>query len=330
MYFFARILICLTAMYICVGTAVHAADYPTRPIRMIVPYPPGTAGDMTMRLIEPKLSEQLGQPVVVENKPGAGSVLGVLQLIAADPDGYTLVIVSTSSMAIRQAVAKEPPFDMAEDFAPITLVGTIPTVLVVKDDFPATDLAEMVEVLKGGEGDHTYAFQGIGTGNHLFAEVLKKAAGYEAVGVPHQGGGAIMAEILAGRVQFAFDGLPSATPHILNGDIRAIAVSGAARSAQFPDLPTVSETGMPGMENFEMEANYGIFAPAGTPDDVVQRLYSAVSSIMESPEMKEELARRGIDPQPALSPEEFMVFVKDEVARWDATTEELGFKRTLD
>ena len=295
-------------------------SYPSRPVKMIVPVAAGGGTDFTARTLAEKLGVALGQPVVVENRPGASGSLGVQQAAAASPDGYTLVMPITS-FPINPSLRKLP-FDTIKDFAPVVLAGTLPLVLVVNPDVPAKSVAELIALARSKPLGINFANSGNGTTAHLAGELFNRMAGTQMVSVNYKGGGPAVSDLLGGHVQVYFSTIPSVVQHIQAGKLRALAVTGKERSPEMPDIPTVAESGLP---DFEVTAWFGIFAPAQTPQPVVARLNTELVKILAMADVREKLANHGVEPGGG-SPESLGRFLVSEVAKWGDVVREAGIR----
>ena len=295
-------------------------SYPSRPVKMIVPVAAGGGTDFTARTLAEKLGVALGQPVVVENRPGASGSLGVQQAAAASPDGYTLVMPITS-FPINPSLRKLP-FDTIKDFAPVVLAGTLPLVLVVNPDVPAKSVAELIALARSKPLGINFANSGNGTTAHLAGELFNRMAGTQMVSVNYKGGGPAVSDLLGGHVQVYFSTIPSVVQHIQAGKLRALAVTGKERSPEMPDIPTVAESGLP---DFEVTAWFGIFAPAQTPQPVVARLNAELVKILAMADVREKLANHGVEPGGG-SPESLGRFLVSEVAKWGDVVREAGIR----
>ncbi len=291
--------------------AVVAADYPTRPIRIIVSYPAAGPVDITMRAIGPRLSESLKQPVVIDNRGGAGGTIGADLVAKAAPDGYTLLACSTGN-TINASLIRELPYDFARDFAPVTMVVIITSILVVNPAVPARSVSELVALAKAKPGQLSYASTGNGTPTHLAAELFKSMAGVDLVHVPYKGGAPAAVDLVAGQVQLSFISAPAVMPHVKSGRLRALAVTNAKRSQLLPNLPTVAESGLPG---YESEGWHGLCSPARTPPPVVATLYRETSAALRIPEVASLLANGGAEPV-GMPSAPFAAFIRDEIAKW--------------
>jgi tripartite-type tricarboxylate transporter receptor subunit TctC len=289
---------------------------------MIVPYPPGGGNDTLGRLFAAKLSERMGQQFVVENRPGAGAMLGTEAAAKSPPDGYTILLSSIATHALSPNLYARVPYDPVKDFAPITLLGIAPTVLVVPADLPARSLQELIAMAKSKPGSLAYASGGNGTPPHVNAEVFKALAGVELLHVAYKGGGPALVDLMAGRVQVMLDTAASAMPHVRSGKLRALAISAPKRSPEVPDLPTFAEAGLP---QYETNAWYSMHAPAGTPQDVVRRLNAELVTILKDPDIVARFRQLTTDPV-GNSPEEFAAFVRAELDKYGRVIKAAGIK----
>ena len=315
-YLASTLLVCLP-----LAAAAQASDFPNKAIRLVVPFPPGGATDAAARLVAVKMSEHWGQPVLVDNRAGAGGNVGS-DLVAKSPaDGYTLVMGVTGSHAINTSLYSKMPYDPVTDFAAISQVAVVPNVLVVHPSVPAKNLAELVALAKKEPGKLNYASLGNGTAAHLGMEMLKSDAGVDITHVPYKGSAPAVSDLLAGQVQMMVDGLPSALPHVKAGKLRAIALTSLRRSPSLPDLPTIAET-YPG---FYADAWSGLFAPKGTPQPVVDKLSAEVQRILKLPDVREKLAALGAEPVGSTQAE-FTAHVKREIDKWAKVVKTSGAK----
>ena len=304
--------------------ALHAVaqTYPSKPVRMIVPYPPGGGNDTLGRLFAAKLTERTGQQFVVENRPGAGAMLGTEAAAKSPPDGYTILLSSIATHALSPNLYARVPYDPVRDFAPITLLGIAPTVLVVPADLPARNLQELIALAKAKPGSLAYASGGNGTPPHVNAEVFKAVAGVDLLHVAYKGGGPALVDLMAGRVQVMLDTAASAMPHVRSGKLRAIALSSPKRSAELPDLPTFAEAGLP---QYDTNAWYSMHAPAGTPAEIVRRLNTELVTILKDPDIIARFKQLTTDPV-GNSPEEFAAFVRAELDKYARVIKAAGIK----
>ena len=311
------------ALCLALSLAVDAAaqPYPAKPIRLIVPFPPGGSADILARAIGQKAGEGLGQSVVVENRPGAGTAIGAEALAKSAPDGYAIMIGTVSSHAINPALNPKLPFDPVKDFAPISLVATIPFAMIVHPSM-AKSVQEFVALARAKPGTLNYSSAGSGTSNHLAGELLKSMTGIDIVHVPYKGSAPALNDLISGQVALMFDLVLTAAPHVKSGAVRGLAVTGAQRSSVLPDLPTVAESGIPG---YEVSAWFGIFAPAGVPQPVVQRLNAEFVKALQQPDLRQRLAGQGAEPLTS-SPEEFAAYLRSEIDKWAGVVKTAGMK----
>ena len=303
------------------AAAAQAGSFPDKPIRIVVPFPPGGATDAAARLVAVKMGEHWGQPVVVDNRAGAGGNVGSDLVAKAPADGYTLVMGVTGSHAINTSLYSRMPYDPVADFVAISQVAVVPNVLVVHPSVPAKNLAELVALAKKEPGKLNYASLGNGTAAHLGMEMLKSDAGVDIAHVPYKGSAPAVSDLLAGQVQMMVDGLPSALPHVKAGKLRAIALTSLRRAPSLPDLPTIAET-YPG---FYADAWSGLFAPKGTPQPVVDKLSAEVERILKLPEVREKLTALGAEPVGSTQAE-FTAHVKREIEKWAKVVKTSGAK----
>ena len=302
--------------------AVLAQSWPTRPLKLIVPFPPGGTTDIMGRLVAQKLSEALGQPVVVDNRGGANGNIGSEAAAKSAPDGYSLIVSGVGSHAINQSLYRNIPFDVVKDFTHIAMIAKGPNTLVVTPSFPAQNLQELLVLAKAKPGALSYASSGNGSSNHLSSEMLKTRAGVFITHIPYRGGNAALTDVMAGVLPMMFINFDAALPHVKAGKLRALAMTGSRRSAQLPDVPTVAESGFPG---FAAESWTGLSGPAGLPRDVVARLNPEMHKAMQAPEVRERLTWLGLEPAPG-TPEEMTVFVRSEVEKWGKVIKAAGAK----
>ncbi len=310
----ARALVCLASLLVLgyFAGAAMAQNYPARPIRMIVGFPPGGGTDVMARIVGQKLSDALGQQVIVENRPGAGGNIAAELTAKAPADGYTLMMGHVAPMAIAPSLYPKLAYDPARDFAPISFVASSPNILVVNPSVPVKDVRTLIALAKTQPGRLKFASSGAGTIQHLAAESFQQAAGAEMLHVPYKGSGQAVIDLMAGVVDMNFDATPSVINFVKQGKLRALAVTSAKRSALVPDLPTLAESGLTG---FDFNTWWGLFAPAGTPRDVVKRLNVEVVKLLALPDVKEKLANVGAEPA-GDTPEEFSAFIRTEIVKW--------------
>jgi len=315
----ARLLIAFTSAA-AIGAA--AADYPTRPIRIVVTYAPGGSTDVVARLLSQPLGEALGQQVVVDNRGGAGGIIGTDIVAHAAADGYTLLFGTSAGLMINPLIQKKLPYDVARDFAAVSLLVINPQILVAYPGLPVKTVGELVKLAKAKPGQINYASPGVGSPNHMGMELLKAMAGIDLVHVPYKGGAPAVTDLIAGQVQLLFNSMPSVLPLVKNGRLKALAVGGATRSPAAPDIPTVAESGVPG---FEYVTWYGLFAPSKTPRAIVTRLNEAVVGSLRKPEIDRQLRVQGSEPHPT-TPEEVAKFMRVERERWERVVKTVGLQ----
>jgi tripartite-type tricarboxylate transporter receptor subunit TctC len=296
--------------------------WPSKPIKIIVPYPPGGTSDILARSVGQKLSEQYGQPVVVENKPGATGNIGADFVAKSAPDGYTLLLGDIGSLAIAPSVVTALPFDPVKDFAPVVMVAYSPHLLVVHPSVTAKDAKELIALAKAKPDSMNFAVSGIGGANHLAGIDFAQRAGIKWTYIPYKGGSQALTDMVGGQAQVMFNGMLATYPFVKDGKLKVLAISSAKRFASAPDIPTVAEAAFPG---FETGSWQGIVAPASTPPEVVRKLHADVMKILSTPEMKERLDKAGAEVR-AMSPQQFGGFIRDEKARWAKVAKESGEK----
>jgi len=308
----ARLLAGVLAVSALLGATAFAqpAPYPTRPVRIIAPFAPGGPVDVVARILAPKLSDGLGQQFYVENHPGGSGNIGTALVAKASPDGYTVLVIS-STLVVNPSLFKLG-YDTEKDLTPVSLVAVAPQVLLVNPQVPATTLQELIAWVKASPGRHSYAHAGLGTPGFLAGEMLKQAFGLDLTAVSFNGGGPAMTSTIGGHTPIVFTTIASAAAHIKAGTIRALAVTGAARSPALPDIPTLAEAGAPGQES---DVIAGVLLPGGTPQEIVGRLARETTKIIAMPDVRERLATLGFEPIGS-TPEEFAVRIKSEIAKW--------------
>jgi tripartite-type tricarboxylate transporter receptor subunit TctC len=299
-------------------------DYPTRPIRLVIPNPPGGTSDLLGRAIANHLAERLGQTVVPDNRSGAGGIIPAEFVARAAPDGYTLLIGNIGPNAINKSLYQRLPYDPAADFTPITLAVRVPNVLVLHPSVPARSVRELIEIARARPGELTFASSGSGQSPHLSGEWFASAAGVRMTHVPYRGAAPSMQDLLAGNVNMIFENITNALPHIRAGALRALAVTSARRSSALPELPTIAEAA--GLEGYDVSSWFGMFGPAGMPRPVVDRLSTEIRAYLALPATRETLSRLGAEVAGG-TPEEFAAFVRAEIAKWAAVIERAGIAR---
>ena len=303
----------------------QAQEYPTRQITLIAPWPAGGAVDALCRAVAPPLSDRLGKSVVVENRPGAGSVIGTAAGAKATPDGYTMVMAGSGSLAISATMYKKLPYDPVKDFVPLALGGRIPFVLVANPSLPVRSVAELVQYAKDHPGMLSFASGGPGSPHHLYGELLKSMTGIEMTHVPYKGSAPALTDVIAGHVPLLFSDTVPSLPQIREGKVRALGVSTAIRLPSAPDIPPIAETGVPGFD----AAGWGMFAvPAGTPKEVVSKLQAALTAVLALPDVQQQIVKLGMIPGGIASSEELERFIAAEIARWGKVVTQAGLAGT--
>ena len=299
------------AAFMAVAIPALAQQYPNRPVRVVGPFPPGGGTDVVARLVIHKLAEAMGANFLVDNRGGAGGMIGTEVVARAAPDGYTLGIVS-GSHAINPSLYKKIPFDAVRDFEPVTMLVSGPGVLVVHPSLPARSVKALIQLARSRPGAIDYASAGNGTPPHLAAELFKTMARVDLVHVPYKGNGPAMTDLLSGRVSLSFPTIPSALPHVRSGRLNALAVTSARRSHAVPEIPTIAESGVPG---YEASSWYGVLAPAGTPRAIIERLHKEIVGVLGEVTVREKLVARGLDPV-GTAPRDFAATIQSEIAKW--------------
>src|SRR5690242_4133804 len=294
--------------------------YPDRPITLIVPYAPGGGNDVVARAVTDPMSKLLGQPIVIENRGGAGGSVGTRQVAKAAPDGYTLVLGGTGTLAIDPTLYPNVGYDPRKDFAPVGLIATSPLIVLVNQSVPVHTVQELIALAKAQPGKLNYASAGIGSGIHLGTVLFAETAGVELTHIPYKGSGPALTDLLGGHVQVYFSSLPPAVGLVKEGKLRALGVTSLKRSASFPDVPTVAEQGLPG---FEAVLHYGIVAPAGTPRPIIDKLNAALRAALADHNVYEHIATEGAEPLPT-TPEEYAADIDREETKWSALVKKSG------
>lgn len=316
----------LTASLLGLGLFTNAAQsqgadqYPSKPITIMVPFSAGGTTDILARLLGQRLSQKWGQPVVIENRAGAGGNIGTAVVARAPADGYMLVMGTIGTHTINSSLYKSMPYDPIKDFAPITRVAMVPNALVVNKDAPFDSVAKLVAYAKANPGKLNFGSSGHGTTLHLSGELFKLMAGVQMQHVPYKGSAPAIADLLGGQITMIFDNMPSALPHVKSGRLKALAVTSATRVKSMPDIPTVAEAGIPG---FEVTSWFGLWAPANTPPDIVRKLNREVVDILNSNDVKEKIKEQGAEPNPE-TPEQFAEFIQTETKKWARVVKEAG------
>jgi tripartite-type tricarboxylate transporter receptor subunit TctC len=294
------------------AASVRADDYPSHPIKLIVPYAPGGGADAVARIVGKRVSETIGQPIVIENRGGAGAIIGTEDVHKADPDGYTLLLGQSGPISINPAVYKDLPYDPEKDFAPITMTTAYPYILVVNAKLPVKTLQDFVAMVKAKPGEFNYGTTGVGAANHLVTELFSSKAGLTMIHVPYRGTALAVADLLAGQVTMVFADPVSALPHMQAGTLRALAVTSKERSSVAPEVPTVAESGYPG---FDAIAWHGILAPAKTPPAIIAKLHDQIVAALKDPPTKVLLEAQAMATV-GDTPDHFAGFIKQDIAVW--------------
>ncbi len=315
-----RLPLALAALAFALG--LQAQTYPSRAIRLVVPFPPGGASDTVARIVVQKFSDGLGQPVVIENRPGVGGLLGSEAVAKAAPDGYTLLLGSVSSLAVAPHVFSNPRIDPEKDFAAIAPISSSPLTVIARPTLPVNSIAELIALARSKPGALNYGAAGVGTHVYLAAELFKKLAGFDAVHVPFQGGAPAVTALLAGNIDYKFDVVYTSLPHARAGKVKVLAVTSAQRVQLMPEVPTLAESGFPG---FDATAWMGVVGPARLPAAIVSRLNSEIAKAVSSRELSEVYASQGAVPEVA-SPREFAQMIQREYAKWGEVVRQVGAK----
>jgi tripartite-type tricarboxylate transporter receptor subunit TctC len=318
--------VCLLALAIAIAgaSAAKAETYPERPIRLIVPFAAGGTADIIARIVGAKLSEIAGSKVVVENRGGAGGIIGTETTVQAPGDGYTLLIQS-GSITYDPSLHDKLPYDTMKDLAPVAIIGTTPNLLVVTPSFPARSAHDLIRMAREKPGSITYGTGGVGSSSHLAVALLSLLSGAEFNHVPYKGAGPALADVVAGHVDFTVATMPAAIAQVRSGGLRALGISSRTRSPELPDLPTIAETGLPG---YEYVAWFGVFAPGTTRPELVARINALLREALNSPDMRDRLRIQGVEPQ-IQSPDQFRETVRSEIERWAPIIERSGIKGSL-
>jgi len=312
----------LAALALLALIAPARAEFPDKPIKIVVPYPPGGTTDLLARAIAPRLSERLKQPVVVENRAGAGGVIGAQAVMRSPADGYTILFGTVASHGILPVLQKPAPYDPLKDFAPITLVAYTPNVLLANPALPVKNVAELLALAKAKPGTLNFGSTSQGGSPHMSGELLKTMAQIDIQHVPYKGGGPMMIDLIGGQIQLGFDNLPSAIAHVRSGKVRALAVTTAKRWPGAPEIPTLAEAGVPG---YEASAWFGLLAPAATPKPVVELLQRHVAAILRLPEVEKQFFEQGAQPS-GNTPDEFAKMIAGELQKWAKVVAATGVK----
>lgn len=304
------------------GATAAAQSYPSKPVRLIVPYPPGGSTDILARLAAKELGERLKQPFVIENKAGASGAIGSLEVARATPNGYTLLMATASSHGINSSVYKNLPYDAVKDFAPVTMVASTPNIIVVNPGVSAKNLKELIALAKAEPGKLNFGSTSLGGSPHMSAELLKMMAGIDITHVPYKGAAPMLTDLIGGQIQIGFDNLPSSIHFVQAAQVRAIAVTTAQRWPGAPDIPTVAESGLPA---YEVSGWFGLLAPAGTPKAVCDAIWQAMAAAVQKPEVRKQMLELGAWPV-VNTPDEFAAQIRREVDKWQAVATATGVK----
>ena len=318
----ANLLIAIVCVLCSLSGQANADQWPERVVKFVVPFAPGGTTDILGRLMAQRLSEELGQQFIIENKAGAGGNIGADTVAKADPDGYTFVIGTPGPHVINQYIYKNQPFDSAKDFAPVIVIARVPNLLSINPDVKAKTLAEFIALAKSQPGKLSYASPGNGSTGHVATELLKSMAGIDLVHVPYRGSALAVTDLIGGRVEMSIDNLPAVQPHVEAGKLRALAVTTAKRWPLMPDVPTVAEAGVPG---YEASSWFTIAAPAKTPADVIARVNKSVNAYMADKDMIERMRKLGADPVGG-SPDDMAKMIAEENVKWKKAIEFAGLK----
>lgn len=311
----------LLSVIAALPASAQTASYPSRPVRMVVPFPPGGGTDIAARLVVPKISESLGQSIVIDNRGGANGGIGTDIVAKSQPDGYTVLVGGIGTMAINFAMYSKIPYDPVRDFAAVTQIAGVPNMLVVTPSLGVNSVKELIALVKTKPGQFNFSTPGAGSSDHLSMELFKLRAGLSIVHVPYKGFGPSLPDLLGGKVQLTFANLPTVLPHTQGGKLRPLAVTSRARAVSAPNVPTMIEAGM---ADFDVTSWFGLAVPAATPKAVIATLHRATVKAM-TPDLRERMVANGFDPM-ATSPEEFGAHVRAEVARWSKVVKESGAK----
>ena len=309
---------------LCAGlaTLAHAQGYPSKPVRIVAPFGAGSTIDIIGRLIAPKLTDVLGQPVIVENRPGAGGMIGMDAVAKSAPDGHTLIIGALGPLAMNPALYPKTPFDPVKDFAAVCLLATGPVVIAVHPSIPAQTVKDLIDLAKKRPGQLNFGSPGVGSSPHLTGELFKLITKTDIVHVPYKGNAEAITDLIGGQLSIVFTGVPPVVPLAKAGKVRLLATTGKQRMPNLPEVPTIREAGI---EGADVLIWYGIVAPAATPKDVVARLNREIVKIMNTPDVREKFSQQGVDPASS-TPDEFAQMIRDEVTRWGKVIRSAGIK----
>jgi tripartite-type tricarboxylate transporter receptor subunit TctC len=306
---------------ILAGQIAQAEDYPSRPVTIIVPYTPGGSTEILTRMVAHELEQRLGKSVIVENKPGAGTVIGTTMVVKSDPDGYTLLMSTPTPMAINVTVYKHLPYDPATDLIPLAMVASAPFMLIVNPDLPVHSVKELIAYAKANPGKLSYGSGGVGSPHHLYAELLKSMTGIAMTHVPYKGSLPALNDVVAGHIQLMFCDIPPAAGMIGAGKVRVLGVSTEKRVPSYPDIPTVAESGVPG---YAVAGWFMLVAPAKTPRPIVDKLHEELKTVIASPAIQDQINKLSLVPLATPSVADMQAFVKTEIARWGKIVQQAG------
>ena len=310
----------ILALLLCVSLSGFAQPFPSKPVRLIVPFPPGGAVDYYARAVQGRLQETLGQPILIENRSGAGGMVGAELVVKAAPDGYTLLVGNIASLAMNVGLYSKMTYDPRKDLTPIIRTVAVNYVMAVHPSVPARSVKELIDYAKANPGKLSYGSAGSGSAPHLATELLKQRAGIDMLHVPFKGGGPMVADLLGGQIHIVIADQANLMPHVKAGKLRALAVGTLERSASYPDIPTIAESGFPG---FEPRAWQGIAGPANLPAEIVRQLNAAFAKAMAFPEVQQRLLDGGLDPITG-TPEDFAAFIRSEIDKWAKVAKDVG------
>lgn len=306
----------------CAGAAAQQQPYPSKPIRLIVPYPPGGPTDLIGRAVNERLATRLGQPVIVDNRGGAASIIGAEITARAPADGYTMLVASVTTLAVNPALNSKLPYHPERDFAPVSMLGSTPYLLAIHPAVPAKSVAQLVAHAKANPGKLSFGSAGIGSGNHLAGEMFKHMAAIDIVHVPYKGSGPAMLDMMGGQIAFMFSSVSVLKPHVDAGRLRALGISTAKRSVTVPDIPTLDESGVKG---YQTKSWNSLVVPRRTPAAIVQRLNTEINAVLKTPQLADQLKQQGIEPEPG-TPGELAKYIREEMARFKNLIDAIGLK----
>lgn len=306
----------------CAGAAAQQQPYPNKPIRLIVPYPPGGPTDLIGRAVNERLATRLGQPVIVDNRGGAASIIGAEITARAPADGYTMLVASVTTLAVNPALNSKLPYHPERDFAPVSMLGSTPYLLAIHPAVPAKSVAQLVAHAKANPGKLSFGSAGIGSGNHLAGEMFKHMAAIDIVHVPYKGSGPAMLDMMGGQIAFMFSSVSVLKPHVDAGRLRALGISTAKRSVTVPDIPTLDESGVKG---YQTKSWNSLVVPRRTPAAIVQRLNTEINAVLKTPQLADQLKQQGIEPEPG-TPGELAKYIREEMARFKNLIDAIGLK----